>query len=74
MKLGGSVLSSSDHPFHGPCGGLVVARVGQAWGEATLSLGQLEQRALTRGQVGDVAGARELEGDVLGGLQLTELH
>lgn len=36
-----------------------------------LSLGQLEQRALSRGQVGDVAGAGELESDVLGCLKLT---
>lgn len=38
------------------------------------SLGQLQQCALTRGQVGDVARAAELEGDVLGCLQLPQLH
>lgn len=38
------------------------------------SLGQLEECALASGQVGDVAGAGQLEGDVLGSLQLTQLY
>lgn len=39
-----------------------------------LSLGQLEQCALSGGQVSDVAGAGKLESDVLSCLQLTELY
>lgn len=53
MKLGESVVSSSNHPFHGSCGGWWGARVVR--GGVTPSLGQLEQRALSGGQVGDVA-------------------
>lgn len=39
-----------------------------------LSLRQLEQRALSGGQVGDISGARELESNLLGCLEFTEFH
>lgn len=57
-------------PLPWPLQRLLTARVGSTCGER-LSLGQLEQRALSWGQVGDVAGAGELESDVLSCLQLT---
>lgn len=39
-----------------------------------LSLRQLKQRALSRGQVGDISGARQLESNLLSSLQFTEFH
>lgn len=67
------VLSPLLTPTTTPSRALGTARVGADVGH-WLSLRQLEQRALSRGQVGDISGARELEGNVFGGLQFTEFH
>lgn len=64
MCEGGSPLLT---PPTTPSTGLITAgdsRSGADGGKAS-SLGQLEQRALSRGQVSDVARSGQLEGDVL---------
>lgn len=70
------VLSPVLTPTTTPSKALGTASDSQSGADAGhwLSLRQLEQRALSRGQVGDISGARELESNLLCGLQFTEFH